>query len=190
MILAFAGWAVVQRIIPVAFGLLFAMSGAIGPIIGQNFGAQRFDRVQSTLRDALKVTLVYVLAVWVLLAVFGGPIADLFRATPQARGLIVFFCVFVAGSFLFNGALFVANAAFNNLGYAFLSTLFNWGRATLGTIPFVTLGAHLGGPEGGLLGMIVGAAIFGAAAIVTGYVITGRLAARATAPHIQGAARQ
>ena len=57
---AVAGWAVIQRIIPVAFGLLFALSGAIGPIIGQNYGAMRFDRVQSTMRDSLKVTLVYV----------------------------------------------------------------------------------------------------------------------------------
>ena len=42
------------------------------------------------------------------------------------------------------GAQFVANAAFNNLGRPNLSTWFNWGKATLGTIPFAWYGAGLG----------------------------------------------
>lgn len=172
---AVAGWAVIQRIIPVAFGLLFAMSGAIGPIIGQNFGAQRFDRVSSTVRDALKVTLVYVLLVWLLLAACSGPIADLFRATPAARALIVYFCVFVAGSFLFNGALFVANAAFNNLGYAFYSTALNWGRSTLGVIPFVWLGQRWYGAHGAMAGYGLGVVFFGVAGCLLCFRVVDRL---------------
>jgi len=158
---AIAGWTVIQRIIPVAFGLLFALSGAIGPIVGQNFGAQRLDRVRSTVRDSLKVTLVYVLVVWALMALGSGPIADLFQARGLARELIVFFCVFVAGSFLFNGALFVANAAFNNLGFAFYSTALNWGRSTLGVIPFVWLGQSWFGAKGALTGYGLGVIAFG-----------------------------
>ncbi|MCB2000269.1 MAG: MATE family efflux transporter [Burkholderiaceae bacterium] len=158
---AIAGWTVIQRIIPVAFGVLFALSGAIGPIVGQNFGARRFDRVTSTVHDALKVTLVYALAVWILLAVGSGLIADLFQSHGLARELIVFFCIFVAGSFLFNGALFVANAAFNNLGFAFYSTALNWGRSTLGVIPFVWLGQSWFGAKGALAGYGLGVIAFG-----------------------------
>ncbi len=176
---AVAGWAVIQRIIPVAFGLLFALSGAIGPIIGQNYGAMRFDRVQSTMRDSLKVTLVYVSVVWVLLAVSGPLIADLFRAEQQAHELIVFFCVFVAGSFLFNGALFVANAAFNNLGYAFYSTALNWGRSTLGVIPFVWLGQHWYGAKGALAGYGLGVVVFGVVGCVLCFRVVGKMRVRA-----------
>ncbi len=158
---AVAGWAVIQRVIPVAFGLLFALSGAIGPIIGQNYGAMRFDRVQSTVHDSLKVTLVYVVVVWAILALCAGQVADLFRAKQQAHELIVFFCRFVAGSFLFNGALFVANAAFNNLGYAFYSTALNWGRSTLGVVPFVWLGQHWYGAKGAIAGYGLGVVLFG-----------------------------
>ena len=181
---AVAGWAVIQRIIPVAFGLLFALSGAIGPIIGQNYGAKRFDRVQSTLRDSLKVTLVYVAVVWALLAFCGPLIADLFRARQQAHELIVFFCVFVAGSFLFNGALFVANAAFNNLGYAFYSTALNWGRSTLGVIPFVWLGRHWYGATGALAGYGLGVVLFG----VLGCMLSFRVIARLQAGPVPAAA--
>lgn len=158
---AIAGWTVIQRIIPVAFGVLFALSGAIGPIIGQNFGAQRFDRVTSTVRDSLKVTLVYALTVWILMALGSSWIADIFQSHGLARELIVFFCIFVAGSFLFNGALFVANAAFNNLGFAFYSTALNWGRSTLGVIPFVWLGQSWFGAKGALAGYGLGVIAFG-----------------------------
>jgi Na+-driven multidrug efflux pump len=158
---AIAGWTVIQRIIPVAFGVLFALSGAIGPIVGQNYGARRFDRVSATVRDALKVTLVYALTVWILLALGSNQIANLFQSHGLARELIVFFCVFVAGSFLFNGALFVANAAFNNLGFAFYSTALNWGRSTLGVIPFVWLGQSWFGAKGALAGYGLGVIAFG-----------------------------
>lgn len=158
---AVAGWAVVGRIIPVAFVAIFALSGSIGAILGQNYGAKRFDRLRTTMRDSLMFTLVYVLVVWALLAVFSGLIADAFGARNQARELIVFFCLFVSASFLFNGALFVANAAFNNLGFAFYSTALNWGRSTLGVIPFVWLGASWFGVKGVLAGYGLGVVAFG-----------------------------
>jgi len=172
---AIAGWTVIQRIIPVAFGVLFAMSGAIGPIIGQNFGAQRFDRVASTIRDSLKVTLVYALTVWVLMALGSGWIADIFQSHGEARELIVFFCIFVAGSFLFNGALFVANAAFNNLGFAFYSTALNWGRSTLGVIPFVWLGQSWFGAKGALAGYGLGVIAFGLFGIWWCFQVVGKM---------------
>jgi Na+-driven multidrug efflux pump len=49
---AVAGFAVIGRIVPLAFGAIFALSGSIGPILGQNFGAERFDRVRRTLSTA------------------------------------------------------------------------------------------------------------------------------------------
>ena len=72
--------------------------------------------------------------------------------------------------------LYVANAAFNNLGFPLLSTVFNWGRATLGTIPFVIYGAAQGGVAGGMLGLAAGAAIFSIAAVFTAFYCIRRLA--------------
>ena len=139
---AVAGWAVVGRITPVAFAALFALSGSVGPILGQNLGAGRHDRLRSTMHDSIKVVVVYVLCVWLLLSLGSGWIASVFHAEGEARELIVFFCVFVAGTYVFNGAVFVANAAFNNLGFVLYSTALNWGRATLGVLPFIWIGGH------------------------------------------------
>jgi len=171
---AVAGWAIIGRLTPLAFGVIFALSGAVGPILGQNFGARRYDRLIMTMRDSLIVTIVYVLAVWALLAIFAGPIATLFGATGEARDLVIFFCYFAAGSFLFNGAIFVASAAFNNLGYPTYSTVFNWGRSTLGVIPFVWVGAQYYGSEGVIAGWGLGAVIFGIVSVIVCFrVISG-----------------
>lgn len=158
---AVAGWAIVGRIIPVAFAALYGLSGAVGPILGQNLGAGRYDRLRSTMSDSLKFVVVYVLVVWLLMALLSGVIADVFGATGEGRILIVFFCQFVAASFVFNGAVYVANAAFNNLGFALYSTALNWGRATLGVAPFIWLGGHYFGMKGVLAGYGLGVVLFG-----------------------------
>lgn len=162
---AVAGWAVVTRLVPLAFVALFALSGAIGPIIGQNLGARRVDRLRQTLRDSYRVVLIYVLGVWALLALGSGFIAEAFDARGAGREVVTLFCHLVAGSFIFNGALFVANAAFNNLGHAFYSTALNWGRATLGVVPFVTLGGQWFGLTGVVVGYGLGVVIFGLAGV-------------------------
>jgi len=139
---AIAAWAVIGRLIPVVFGPLFALTGAIGPVIGQNVGAGRYDRVRQSIMDSLKLTIGYVGLVWLILALSRTYIAGVFGLSDEGVHLVMFFCLYAAGSFVFLGALFVANAAFNNLGAPLLSTLFNWGRATLGIIPFVWLGGR------------------------------------------------
>ena len=173
---AVAGWSVVVRLIPVAFVVLFALSGAIGPIVGQNLGARRFDRLRDTLRQSLALVVAYVAVVWLLLALGANLIADAFGAQGEAREVIVFFCHFVAGSFVFNGALFVANAAFNNLGFAFYSTALNWGRATLGVAPFVWFGAAVGGTHGIMAGYGLGVVGFGSVVIWLCFKTLDRLA--------------
>ena len=164
---AVAGWAIIGRLIPFAFGAIFALSGAVGPIIGQNYGAEKFDRIRSTMRDSFLLTLIYTLAVWILLALGHTLIIAAFGASEEAAGLVAFFCLFVAGSFIFNGMLFVGNALFNNLGYPLVSTLFNWGKATIGTVPFIWAGAALAGAPGVLAGQAIGAVITGLLAALT-----------------------
>lgn len=176
---AVAGWAIVGRIIPVAFAALYALSGAVGPILGQNLGAGRHDRLRLAVMDSLKVVVVYVLVMWLLMAVFSGVIADAFGATGQGREVIVFFCQFVAASFVFNGAVFVANAAFNNLGFVLYSTALNWGRATLGVVPFIWLGGQWYGIKGVLAGYGLGVVLFGVVGVWGSFKVLARLNERA-----------
>lgn len=162
---AVAGMAIIGRLIPVAFAVIFALSGAIGPIIGQNFGAGHHDRVRTTLRDGLLFVLVVTLGVSVVLYLARAPIADLFNAEGLSRELVFLFCGPLALAWFFNGVIFVTNASFNNLGHPFYSTWINWGRQTLGTIPLVMIGAHFWGAPGVLIGQAAGGVFFAAIAL-------------------------
>lgn len=175
---AVAGWAIVGRITPLAFAGIFALSGAVGPILAQNYGAGLTGRVQQAMRDSLIACAAYTLVMWAALAALSPAIVSSFGAKGDAALLVTFFCFVVAGSFLFNGALFVANAAFNNLGQPLLSTIFNWGRATLGVVPFVHFGMAWG-PAGVLAGWGLGGVVFGAAAVVVCFRTLRHLPARA-----------
>lgn len=156
-----AGFAVIGRLTPVCFAVIFALSGAVGPIIGQNYGAERMDRVKESLNNALIVTTVYTLAVCFILYFSQGFIIELFSLTGDAGLVVSAFCTYVAISFVFNGAQFVANTSFNNLGKPLYSTALNLGKATLGTLPFVHLGAMWFGALGVLYGQAVGTVVFG-----------------------------
>lgn len=160
-----AGYSIINRLIPVAFGVIFALSGAVGPIIGQNFGARRMGRVRESLRNAILFTVHYVIVISVILFFLQDILIQVFRATGEAASLVSFFCDWIAISFLFTGTLFVANAAFNNLGKPGYSTLLNWGRATLGTVPFIWVASAYMGPYGVLVGQAAGGVLFSAIAI-------------------------
>lgn len=172
---AVAANAIIDRLVPVAFGALFALSGAVGPILGQNWGARRFDRMRQALKDGFVFCAVYVGVVWLALILGRHEIARLFGVTGEAAAGVAFFCWVAGPTWLFVGLLFTANAAFNNLGFPLYSTAFNWGRATLGTAPFAWAGAQAAGFEGALVGVMAGAAIFGVWAAVVAFQAVARL---------------
>ncbi len=184
---AIAGQASIDRMAPVAFGVVFALTGAVGPILAQNLGAGRVDRVRDGLRASLLFVACAVSVAWAVLFAAQDIYVRILGASGETASLIHLFCTYLAGSFLFTGALFVANAAFNNLGFPLLSTLFNWGRATLGTIPLVMLGKPWGAP-GVMIGAAGGSFVFGVSAAVTAFVVIGRLKPGAKAPQQTGMA--
>lgn len=173
-----ASWAVIGRIIPVCFGMIFALSGAVGPIIGQNFGAMQFDRVRLCLTRALQFSVVYVVFVSLLLMLLSSHVSHWFGLSAEGTHMFTFFSHYIAITFVFSGALFIANASFNNLGKAKYSTFFNVGRATVGTIPFIYVGAKIGGVYGVLVGQALGMVIFSIVAVWWAYRLVDKVSKR------------
>jgi Na+-driven multidrug efflux pump len=162
---AVAGMAIIARLTPVAFAVTLALSGAIGPIIGQNAGAGRPDRVRGAFTAALQFTALYVLGASLVLAVLRGLLATAFHAEGLTLDLLLLFCGPLALFMFFNGAIFVANASLNNLGRPIQSTAINWGRHTLGTAPFAVAGGTFYGAAGALIGQALGGVVFAILAI-------------------------
>jgi putative MATE family efflux protein len=157
---AVAAWALIGRISPVAFGSIFALSGAVGPIIGQNLGARQWERVRLGFDVSLLAALGFTFVAWIALALAVEPLIRVFHATGETADLLRTYCVYLSPMFAFLGILFVSNAALNALGHPHWPTVLNWARATLGTFPVVTLGSVLYGPAGVIGANLVGASVF------------------------------
>lgn len=172
---AVSGQAVIDRMVPVSFAFVFALTGSVGPIMAQNLGAHRPDRVKKTFLTALKLTALCVGTAWILFAACHSLILNIFHVQGAGIELVKLFCFWVVASYMFVGLLFVSNTAFNNLGRPLYSTGFNWARATLGTIPFVAVGAMYGGPRGVMIGQALGVVIVGSLAMLTALSVIKRL---------------
>ncbi|MFT5421230.1 MAG: putative MATE family efflux protein [Candidatus Endobugula sp.] len=158
---AVAGNAIISRVQPVAFAGLFALSSIVGPIAGQNFGAKKLNRVYETLRESIRLLIIYCFIVCALLFLMKPFLVAVFNASEEANELIYLFCNGISLMFVFNGLTFVTNALFNNLGVAHYATILNFFKATIGTVPFVAVGVYFGGAKGALWGLFAGSVISG-----------------------------
>ena len=100
---AVAGQATIERLTPVAFGLIYSLSGAVGPVFAQNLGAKRFDRVRDSLRASLVFMVGSVALAWLLLALLQGPLIRVFSLDGLAAQMVHAFCSWLAASFFFYG---------------------------------------------------------------------------------------
>ena len=172
---ASAAAGVYDRIMPFAFSLVFALTTSIGPIAGQNLGARAYDRVRLTFVHALAIAAGYSLVVWLVVSAAAPSLAGAFGLSGTTGTFFLFLCRYATLAWVFVALLLVANTMFNTLGRAHMSTLFNWGRATLGTIPFVWFGARSGGAEIAMLGIAAAAMVFALAALAVAGRYTHRL---------------
>lgn len=175
---AVAGWAVVSRLTVLAFGGVYALSGAIGGILGQNYGAGLMPRVRATYRDALIFSAAYALGAWALLFAGRDLVVEAFRLGADGARVVDAFVSFAAGGFVFGGALFVANAAFNTLGRPLWSTGFNWSRDGLVLFPLTYAMAQAFAAPGVIYGQALASVAVGLGAAWVGWRYVARLRPR------------
>lgn len=177
---AVAAWAVVGRLTVLVFGGVFALSGAIGGIFGQNFGAGQYERLRSTYRDAMIFVLIYTALMWGVL-IFATPYVTLaFGLEGQGAEVLRAFTYLGVGGFLFIGMLFVSNAAFNNLGKPGRSTLMNWFNHGVLSWPMAYLLAFSFAAPGVIYGQALAGIFAGGLAGLWGWRYVARLG-----PHAQ-----
>ncbi|MEW9919255.1 MATE family efflux transporter [Marimonas sp. MJW-29] len=166
---AMAAWAVIGRLTVVVFGGVFALSGAIGGIFGQNFGAGQMDRVRSTYSNALVFCGIYTLVAWALMLTATPYVIAAFGLTGLGQEVLRSFTLVGVGGFVFIGALFVSNAAFNNLGRPTWSTVVNWTKDGVLSYPAAAALAALFGAPGVIFGQAVAGAVMGLIAATWGW---------------------
>ena len=136
---AVAGFGVANRIEAVAAMLMFALSGSIGPFVGQNWGAHQVERVRGGVRASYLFSLGWGLLVAIPLFFFGGHVASWIDASPAVIDVAAIYLAIVPLSYGLWGVLMMSSASFNALGKPLPSTALSFGRMIAVYVPLATL---------------------------------------------------
>jgi Na+-driven multidrug efflux pump len=134
-----AGFGVATRIEAVAVMLLFALSGSIGPFVGQNWGGSRPERVRQGLRVTYQFCLLWGLVAALPMLMFGDTIASWIDSDPRVVATAAFYLAVVPWSYGLWGVLMMSSASFNALGKPIPSTVLSFTRMFIMYIPLALL---------------------------------------------------
>lgn len=136
---AVAGFGAAGRLQSFAVVPLLALSGSIGAIVGQNWGAGQPDRSRRAMAEAGLFCLAYGAVVAVLLFAFGDPLAQLFTDDPAvAREFKRYLAISVWGYAGF-GLLITANGALNAVDRSSFALAQSFARVFLLMLPVAWL---------------------------------------------------
>jgi putative MATE family efflux protein len=160
---AVAGFGLASRLEAMALIAPLALSGSIGPFVGQNWGAQQYDRVKQAIQASFWFCLGWGGLAAVLLGTTAGEVATWFDRNPTVIASASVYLTLVPVSYGALGIVLTASAACNALGQPLPALGMSLTRLLLLFIPLAYLGSYW-------LGM---AGIFWAACLSNGLVGVG-----------------
>ena len=146
-----AGFGAATRIQSLAFVPLLALSAGIGPVVGQNFGAEKRERARAAMRVTFGFCLAYGLGAAVLLFFGADWLAGFVASDGEAADHAAAYLRIVAWTFAGYGILITANAAMNARSKAVWSMSLSLGRIGLVYLPLAWIGVVTLGYTGILL---------------------------------------
>lgn len=162
---AVAGFGAAGRLQSFAVVPLLALSGSIGAIVGQNWGANHPDRAWDAMRQSASFCMGYGLLVAVVLFAFGDWFANLFTDDPAVIAEFSRYLAISVWGYAGFGVLIVANGALNAVDKARFALGQSFARVFLIMLPFGLLVRPLWGAEAiysaELAANLVGGAIAG-----------------------------
>ena len=139
-----AAFGVATRIEALACVPLLALSAAIGPVAGQNWGAERSRRVREALALSFWTSAGWAVVLAGFFFAFGDAIARLFTAEPSVVAGVARYLRITAFSLVGYGVVVTASAAFNATGRAGEGLGMTTLRSAALYVPFALVGASLG----------------------------------------------
>jgi putative MATE family efflux protein len=152
---AVAGFGAAGRVQSILLVPLMALSAGIGPVVGQNWGAHKKDRVQNATQWAFGFSLSYGVLVGVLLLLLASPIAGLLASSESDQAYAATYLRIVGLTLSGYGMVVIANAAMNACDKAIWSMSLSLGRIFVVYLPLAWLGVSLFG----YIGIVVAAAL-------------------------------
>ncbi len=111
-----AGYGVGSRVMQAVFLPAMAVSFAVAPVAGQNFGAGRADRVRRTVRDAAVLSTGLMLVLTALCHIRPDLMISAFAHDPKVIEIGSTFLKIISLNFIATGLIFTASGTFQALG--------------------------------------------------------------------------
>jgi putative MATE family efflux protein len=167
---AIAGLGIATRVEMFSLIIFYAMSGIIGPFVGQNLGAARRDRILLALRQCFIFCLAYGAVLAVVVAALAVPIAGLFSDSAETVRVAALYLWIVPISYGAAGIVMLVNACFNGLGRPLPATTISVTRMVVVYIPLALAGKALFGIPGIFAAYAVSNISIGAGAAFWGWM--------------------
>lgn len=145
---AIAGLGIATRVEMFSLVIFYALSGIIGPFVGQNLGAARRDRILLALRLCYVFCLAYGAVLALVVGLVAEPIAALFSETASVIEVTALYLWIVPVSYGAYGIVMLVNASFNGLGQPLPATAISVTRMVVVYIPLALAGKALFGIPG------------------------------------------
>ncbi|NVE94870.1 MATE family efflux transporter [Altererythrobacter lutimaris] len=133
---AVAGFGAAGRVQSFAVVPLLGLSGSIGAIVGQNWGAGEFGRARQAMLGAGLFAIVWGLAIALVLALFGDWFGQFFSDDPEVIEEFALYLSIAAWGYAGFGVLITANGALNAVDKATYALVQSVARVFLITLPF------------------------------------------------------
>jgi putative MATE family efflux protein len=169
---AVAAFGVVSKIESFAVIVIFAISSSVAPLVGQNFGAQNFQRVKYSVLTGFGLAMLWGFIVAIPLFFFGSNVISWFSDDQNIISLGSSYFLFVPWSFGLLGMRIISCSSFNSIGKPFLATLLIIIHMVVLYAPLITVGASTWEMKGVFYAQTLANVL---AAIFTIWLIKGKL---------------
>ncbi len=165
---AIAAFGVSIRIESLSLIGIIAMSTALMPFVGQNYGARKNKRILTAISLSKKYSIIWGLGVAILLALLSYPIAILFSNNPIVIKIIRNFLFIVPISYGLYGITLLMGSAFNAVNKPIHSTILIIIRIFVFAIPFALIGSKFYELTGIFIGICLANILIGIISIYWG----------------------
>ena len=145
---AVAGYGIAMRLEPMALIPFYALSAVSSPFFGQNYSANKFDRLLEARRIIMRFSLAFGLILALVMSLLAHPLASLFTDSIEIQAVATSYIWIVSWSWGAYGIVMSVNASFNGSGRPMPSVIISSTRVIFVFLPLAFAGRWLFGLEG------------------------------------------
>ena len=163
---AVAAYGLAGRLEAFIIVILMALGGAMSPYVGQNFGANRFDRLEEGFKFSMRFTLLYSLLCIIFLYLSAEFFLGFFTSDPEVIKIAKIQLLYCPWGYGFLGLAAICNGSFNAFGKPMPAMTISIARTLIVYVPMAYWFASLMGIRGVFVAQVAANILAGIAGII------------------------